>query len=92
MLAQRFGDNFQFAFGVVPVIQTGVVLDDVSPEYVWRRAENRAAKTFSINLFLGEHLYVGSWFQCLVYVLKHILLPSPVTQDAHDLPRYVSCS
>ena len=70
-----------------PVIKTRMVLHDISTRYVWCCGDDRAAKTFSINLFLAEHLYVGSWFQCLVCVSKHDCAPFALIQDAHDVPR-----
>jgi hypothetical protein len=69
MLARRFRNNLQFVFGMRSVIKTRMVLHDISARYVWRCGDNRAAKTFSINLFLGKYLYMSSWFQCLVCVL-----------------------
>ena len=72
---------------MLPVIQTGMVFHDISTKCVCSRADNRAAKSFSINLFLAEHLYMGSWFQCLVCVLEHDSSSFSLTYDAHGVPR-----
>ena len=76
MLARRFRNNLQFVFGMRSVIKTRMVLHDLSTRYVWRCGDNRAAKTFSINLLFGKYLYMGSWLQCLVCVLvvEHFVL------------------
>ena len=75
MRAKRCWSDLQFVFGMLSVIQARMVLHDISTRCVCGGADNRAANTFSINLFLAEDLYMGPWFQCFVGIFEHDFAP-----------------